>query len=234
MVLGVDQSGKDTKSLIQINVQGPSEESPSKEGAPPVPEPQDAPIFKQIDYSHLKPTDVIVITTGYARANMWLEWLAAEAREHMKGSFVACAAARLNLYTEPGPVHPEDKDGYRCLMGLTREAAPENCLELATVYPLICNNKPKKAFTPVRGPPHSYPCYDLRTLNKFPINNYGVISPDWCNHMLKLDTSEVGQWARSDLFWLCGTGLHVRLRAGATAVCALVRLVTPVSLSGTR
>lgn len=233
LVVGVDQTGTDTKSLIQINVQLPPDRPITRKGTPTA-ELQEEVVVKQIDYSHLCSTDVIAITTGYAGVNLWLEWLAAEAREHMNGSCVACAAARPNLHTEPGPVHPEDKEGYSCLLGLTRGSEPINCQKLAAVYPPISNETRPPAFTPVRGPPNAYPCFNFST-TKGPLTyDYGEISPDWCNHSLELSTSEVGSWARAGLFWFCGTGLHVRLRLDAKGVCALVRLITPVSLIGTR
>lgn len=92
LILGVEQGGTATKSILQINVRHP----------PPItrtdialtPKPHVLSIVRRLEFSHIGPTDVIALATGYSDRNLWLEWLAAEAQKHMNASCVACASAR--------------------------------------------------------------------------------------------------------------------------------------------
>ena len=57
------------------------------------------------DYFRLKPKDLIKRATGFKDSNLWLDWVAQNAREQHVSDCVACASARPRLFTEPAPLH---------------------------------------------------------------------------------------------------------------------------------
>lgn len=52
------------------------------------------------DYSRLELKDLIERVTGFKDSNLWLDWVAQNAREQHVSDYVACALARPRLSTE--------------------------------------------------------------------------------------------------------------------------------------
>uniref|UniRef100_A0AAY5L3N3 Uncharacterized protein n=1 Tax=Esox lucius TaxID=8010 RepID=A0AAY5L3N3_ESOLU len=111
LVLGVEHAGTDTKAFIKINIRVPTTSSPVVAVTGTV----DTSAGKvqpgevvEVDYTKLKPLEVIEKATGYHESNIWLDWMLQNAKEQDLGDCVACAAARPQLYTEPAPLYSED------------------------------------------------------------------------------------------------------------------------------
>ncbi|XP_056911029.1 uncharacterized protein LOC130537915 [Takifugu flavidus] len=235
LVLGVDITGYDPMGLIKIHlkatttVQGRGGDEPPKDEN--MRESNSSQRVRTLNYSALKPIDIIQISTGTGTDNVWLDWLASEAKDKIEGECIACAAGRPHLFTEPAPLHFDDTWGCQCMMALTRENTPINCTQLATIYPPISDKSTVGPFKPRRGEPNRYVCLISITGRS---REYGEIAEDWCNQTIKGDASQIGSLARAGLFWYCGRGLHTKMQAGANGRCAMVRLATPVTLIGNR
>uniref|UniRef100_A0A3Q3N1L2 Uncharacterized protein n=1 Tax=Mastacembelus armatus TaxID=205130 RepID=A0A3Q3N1L2_9TELE len=234
--LGVDISGKDPLELIRVNFLDPPPNKNTSLLSLPVPAPSSEPnstiIDKVIavDYSTLKPLDIMELATGYSEENLWLSWMVQNAKEQPVGDCVACASARPHLRTEPSPLFPEDEWGYGCMIGLTRAATPANCTTLASIFPPIDNKIKTGPFTPDKGN-GSYVCFTIT--HPSPSVALGQIPWDWCNHTLS--GSVLGSWARAGLYYYCGgRRLLVRLPPAGVGICAMVRLSAPLVLVGNR
>lgn len=185
-----------------------------------------------VDYTQLKPVEVIERATGYKDSNLWLDWIIQNAKEQQVGDCVACATAQPHLFTEPAPLHPEDTWGFNCMIGLTQQATPTNCTTLASIFPPIDNNTKIGPFSPRHS---NYTCFNFTATTA--TRNYGNIEMDWCKTTLR-DThnrARVGQWARAGLYYYCGGNrLFVRIPQTAIGTCAMVRLGVPLVLIGDR
>lgn len=123
MVIGVDVSGTDPFGVIRVNLVNPKPKlvtgnsvmnktgqlgnrslvlGPNMQGT------QGRKVLT-VDYTRLKPQDLIERATGFSDSNLWLDWVAQNAREQHVSDCVACASARPRLFTEPAPLYPEDK-----------------------------------------------------------------------------------------------------------------------------
>lgn len=139
-MLGVETTGTDPKGLIKVNFLNKAKTIHSvsnhshcfanltgqrgnecESGMPEEPGPRDGRVVA-VDYTRLKPQDLIERATGFSDSNLRLDWMAQNAREQKVSNCVACASARPRLFTEPAPLHPEDKWGYDCMLRMTREA----------------------------------------------------------------------------------------------------------------
>lgn len=102
-----------------------------------------------VDYTRLTPQDLIERATGFSDSNLWLDWIADQAREQRVSDCVACASARPRLFTEPAPLHPEDAWGFQCMLRLTREAVSSGeCTTLSSLFPSIGNRTRTGPFIP--------------------------------------------------------------------------------------
>ncbi|XP_040014539.1 uncharacterized protein LOC120807008 [Xiphias gladius] len=242
-VLGVEISGRDPQALIKVNflpaatptqtpLISPATAAPGKRGA------SDNSVssrIETIDYSQLKPLEVIRMATGYSDDNLWLKWVTQTAKEQGMGNCVACASGRPQLVTVPAPLFPSDSWGYNCMTGLTKNR-DENCFTLASLFPPISNDTAVGPFTPNKGN-GSYVCFNFTTPrcnvthNRMPRNFLlGQVDASWCGHIRSGE--EIGVWARGGLYYYCGRDLHVRIRAHGYGLCAMVRLRTPLILVG--
>uniref|UniRef100_A0AAY5K8F6 Envelope glycoprotein n=1 Tax=Esox lucius TaxID=8010 RepID=A0AAY5K8F6_ESOLU len=234
LVLGVEHAGTDTKAFIKINIRVPTTSSPAVAVTGTVDtlagKVQPGEVV-EVDYTKLKPLEVIEKATGYHESNIWLDWMLQNAKEQDLGDCVACAAARPQLYTEPAPLYSEDPWGYQCMLALTHSASPVNCITLARVFPPIANDTRTGPFTPHKGE-GGYTCF--RFTSQKPVVNVGEIPLQWCNGTIQ-SRSIIGPWARSGLYYYCGgTRLLVRIPTGTQGVCAMVRLAAPLVLIGDR
>lgn len=227
--IGVNIWGKDPQTMVQINIIKPNATLNNETvKALPIKNPKNEVV--EIDYTKLKPEDIIEKATGYGENNLWLEWITTTAREQGLDDCVGCANARPRLHTEPAPLHPEDKWGYDCMLALTREAKPNNCSTLATIFPPITNRSKTGPFTPQRA---NYTCFNITRSS--PTSNLGEISSDWCSQTVIDNGTQIGLWARAGLYYYCGDRrLFTRIPEGAKGVCAMVRLGAPIALVGER
>ncbi|XP_028972614.2 uncharacterized protein LOC114830056 [Esox lucius] len=189
LVLGVEHAGTDTKAFIKINIRVPTTSSPVVAVTGTV----DTSAGKVqpgevvgVDYTKLKPLEVIEKATGYHESNIWLDWMLQNAKEQDLGDCVACAAARPQLYTEPAPLYSEDPWGYQCMLALTHSASPVNCITLARVFPPIANDTRTGPFTPHKGG-GGYTCF--RFTSQKPVVNVGEIPLQWCNVTIQSSSS---------------------------------------------
>lgn len=156
----------------------------------------------------MKPQDLIERATGFSDSNLWLDWVAQNAREQHVSDCVACATARPCLFTEPAPLYPEDEWGFNCMMRLTREAVSTgNCTILSSLFPPIDK---RTQVGPFISKPNNYTCFKFsKNTVKFTL---GEIDSSWCNITLKGRTTNnvsdpntiIGTWARSGLYYYCG------------------------------
>lgn len=113
----------------------------------------------QVDYTKLKPRQLMSRATGYIDSNLWLDWLIVNAKEQNVSDCVACAATRPHLFTEPAPLPPEDSWGFDCMLRLTRRAASTGkCAPLSALFPPIDNNTVPGPFTPRKT---NYTCFNF-------------------------------------------------------------------------
>lgn len=264
LVVGVETVGVDPKRLIKVNflgkhniVQSVRKEtathvtfnpinsvtsftgqkgSGSSEAVPEEQEPNGRRVLS-VDYSTLKPRDLIERATGFSDSNIWLDWMAQNAREQKLFNCVACASARPRLFTEPAPLHPEDQWGYNCMLRMTREVVNSgNCTVLSSLFPPIHKYTQVGPFMPRKD---NYTCFKFST-DKVKYN-LGEIDPSWCSvtHLGRTTnnvsdaTTLIGTWARSGLYYYCGhKTLLVRVPLGSVGTCAMVRLGAPLMLIG--
>lgn len=161
-----------------------------------------------VDYTQMKPQDLIERATGFSDSNLWLDWVAQNAREQHVSDCVACATARPCLFTKPAPLYPEDEWGFNCMMRLTREAVSTGkCTILSSLFPPIDKRTQVGPFIPK---PNNYTCFKFSTNTvKFTL---GDIDSSWRNITLKGRTTNnvsdpntiIGTWARSELYYYCG------------------------------
>ncbi|XP_072560500.1 uncharacterized protein [Paramormyrops kingsleyae] len=238
ILLGVDQSGKDPWGVVSILFVDPPQTAPQPTRGPtmaqittPVQGTNDT-IVLQVDYTRLNPLDILELATGYKNGNIWLAWIAQNAREQQMEGCVACASARPQLYTEPAPLHPSDAWGYACMLALTREATPGDCTTLASLFPPIDNRTKVGPFTPRPGKAE-YLCFSFAGTGP----RVGDIPSEWCRDIIYNGSRNnyIGHWARSGLYWFCGRDkLLVRMPLSGHGVCAMVRLMAPLVLIGER
>uniref|UniRef100_A0AAY5E916 Uncharacterized protein n=1 Tax=Electrophorus electricus TaxID=8005 RepID=A0AAY5E916_ELEEL len=106
----------------------------------------------KIDYTQLRPEEVLALATGYTESNLWVDWTMQQARDQHLSECVACAAARPELITTHAPLYASaDPNGYACMLALTHLAEPENCNTLSENFPPIDNLTKTGPFTPVKG-----------------------------------------------------------------------------------
>ncbi|KAL4009161.1 hypothetical protein ACER0C_003013 [Sarotherodon galilaeus] len=259
LVIGVDVSGTDPIGVIRINLVNPKPRpvihmtnnvinsvtnitgkggDGSPTATPEEHEPKGGRVLS-VDYTRLKPQDLIERATGFSDSNIWLDWVAQNAKEQQVSNCVACASARPRLFTEPAPLYPEDKWGYDCMLRLTREAVSTgNCSILASLFPPIDK---QTQVGPFRTRKDNYTCFKFST-DKMRYK-LGEIDPSWCSVTLtgrttniRNDSSTViGTWARSGLYYYCGQKtILVRVPMGSVGTCAMVRLGAPLMLIGNK
>lgn len=148
---------------------------------------------------------------------------------------VACAAGRPTLITSPAPLHPDiDHEGYTCLINLTKTTTlPDNgsemCRNLAKCYPHYKTKPNSTTFRPVKG---KYVCFKRNHTNPWVI--MGEIPEDWCDVTISDDIT-VGSEPRAGLWWYCGgTTLLMSMQIKSQGRCAMVRLVSLITLIGLR
>lgn len=106
--LGVEVSGYNPIACFSIHIRPP----PALEIQPSA-APRNGTLFDNpdsdgnhviaVDYTKLKPEQLIERATGHGDDNMWLSWLVEAAREAQLSNCVACAAARPKLITQNQP-----------------------------------------------------------------------------------------------------------------------------------
>uniref|UniRef100_A0A3B3Q372 Uncharacterized protein n=1 Tax=Paramormyrops kingsleyae TaxID=1676925 RepID=A0A3B3Q372_9TELE len=230
-LLGVDQSGKDPWGIVSILFVDPPKTAPQPTRWPtmaqvttPFQVTNDT-IVLQVDYTRLNPLDILELATGYKNGNIWLAWIAQNAREQQMEGCVACASARPQLYMEPAPLHPSDAWGYACMLALTREATPVDCTTLASLFPPIDNRTKAGAFTPRPGKAE-YLCFIFAGTGP----HVGDIPNEWCHDIIDNGSSDnyIEHWAHFGVYWFCGRDkLLVRMPLSGHVVCAMVRLMVP-------
>ncbi|MGL5036514.1 MAG: hypothetical protein ACRC6F_02005, partial [Aeromonas sp.] len=89
VTLGVELTGKDAMGLIKINILNPEE----TKNITPVAVASAVPGVIGVDYTKLKPEDIIEKATGYGETNLWLDWLINTAKEQKLDDCIACAGA---------------------------------------------------------------------------------------------------------------------------------------------
>uniref|UniRef100_A0A669EJ41 Uncharacterized protein n=1 Tax=Oreochromis niloticus TaxID=8128 RepID=A0A669EJ41_ORENI len=252
LVIGADVSGTDPIGLIRINLVNPMSNNVTNfgtnitgkggDGLPTATPEEHEPKGRRVltvDYTRLKPQDLIERATGFSDSNLWLDWVAQNAKEQQVSNCVACASARPRLFTEPAPLYPEDKWGYECMLRLTREAVSTgNCSILASLFPPIDKQTQVGPFRPRKD---NYTCFKFST-DKVRYT-LGDIDPSWCSVTLTGRTTNmknhsntlIGNWARSGLYYYCGQRtLLVRVPLGSVGTCAMVRLGAPLTLIGNK
>lgn len=133
LVIGVDVTGTDPSGVIRVNLVDPKSNqftessitAPIDQTVTPgtvAQKEQESKgrVLRTTDYSRLEPKDLIERATGFRDSNLWLDWVAQNAREQHVSDCVACASARSRLFTEPTPLHLDDEWGYDCMLQLTR------------------------------------------------------------------------------------------------------------------
>uniref|UniRef100_A0A669DLH2 Uncharacterized protein n=1 Tax=Oreochromis niloticus TaxID=8128 RepID=A0A669DLH2_ORENI len=252
LVIGVDVSGTDPIGVIRINLVNPMSNNVTNfvtnitgkggDGSPTATPEEHEPKGRRVltvDYTRLKPQDLIERATGFSDSNLWLDWVAQNAREQQVSNCVACASARPRLFTEPAPLYPGDKWGYDCMLRLTREAVSTgNCSILASLFPPIDKQTQVGPFRPKKD---NYTCFKFSTdKTRYTL---GDIDPTWCSvtitgrttNMKNHSTTLIGNWARSGLYYYCGQRtLLVRVPLGSVGTCAMVRLGAPLTLIGNK
>lgn len=126
---------------------------------------------------------------------------------------------------DPGPLHPEDPAGSACIQALTKTSYPSNCREYALLYPPADNNSRPISFTPYRGDPGRYICFNF-TGNV----DLGSVPEYWCNSTLSSNSSLIGSMAHAGIFWYCGKQLLPNIPLHFTGTCTLIRLVAPLTI----
>uniref|UniRef100_A0AAZ1WXB9 Uncharacterized protein n=1 Tax=Oreochromis aureus TaxID=47969 RepID=A0AAZ1WXB9_OREAU len=208
----------------------------SSNAVPEEREPKDKRVLS-VDYSRLKPQDLIERATGFSDSNIWLDWMAQNTREQKVSNCVACASARPRLFIEPAPLHPEDQWGYDCMLRMTREGVNTgNCTVLSSLFPPIDKQTKVGPFMPRKD---NYTRFRFSTDKvKYKV---GEIDPSWCSVTQTGRTSNnvsdaatlIRTWARSGLYYYCGhKTLLVRVPLGSVGTCAMVRLGAPLTLIG--
>uniref|UniRef100_A0A3B1KKF2 Uncharacterized protein n=1 Tax=Astyanax mexicanus TaxID=7994 RepID=A0A3B1KKF2_ASTMX len=240
LTLGVSITGTDPLGVIKVRVLSTPPKHLPKAGATPSPNdnattPDGAvPTLVGSDYSTWTPEDILRLTMGYSNDNLWLTWIAGQAREAGMEGCVACAEARPPLYLSTAPLYPNaDPIGFSCLIKMTRMATPPNCTTLSTIFPVIPNNTGSGPFqVPKTG---NFTCFRRTKGNvTHPPQILGEIQSSWC-HTIFTDTSNnsVGEWARAGLYYYCGgSSLLLRLPIWSKGLCAMVRLLSPITLFG--
>ncbi|XP_026046202.1 uncharacterized protein LOC113035110 [Astatotilapia calliptera] len=210
--------------------------SGSSEATPEEHEPRERRVVS-VDYTTLKPQDLIERATGFSDSNIWLDWMAQNAREQKVANCVACASARPRLFIEPAPLYPDDQWGYDCMLRMTRGAVNTgNCTVLSSLFPPIGKLTQVGPFMPRKD---NYTCFTFSTDKvKYRL---GEIDPSWCSVTQTGRTTNnvsdaatlIGTWARSGLYYYCGhRTLLVRVPLGSVGTCAMVRLGAPLMLIG--
>ncbi|KAL4008993.1 hypothetical protein ACER0C_002845 [Sarotherodon galilaeus] len=211
LVIGVDVSGTDPTGVIRVNLVNskpkPVLETPATNSTGnwgnkslTVAREEQKRRVLMVDYTRLKPQDLIKRATGFSDSNLWLDWVAQNAKEQQVSNCVACASARPRLFTEPAPLYPEDKWGYECMLRLTREAVSTgNCSILASLFPPIDKQTQVGPFRPKKD---NYTCFKFSTDRvRYKL---GEIDPSWCAVTLTGRTTNnrtdpstlIGNWAR--------------------------------------
>lgn len=244
LIIGVDVSGSDPIGLLRVNLVDAKPGSRlhgSDKATNSVTNRTgrggDGRRVLTVDYTRLRPQDLIERATGFSDSNLWLDWVAQNAREQKVSNCVACASARPRLFIEPAPLHPEDPWGYGCMLRMTREAVSTgNCTMLSSLFPPIDKYSRAGPFTPRKD---NYTCFKFSTDRvKYRL---GEIDPSWCSltqtgrttNNASADTTVIGIWARSGLYYYCGEKtLLVRVPLGSVGTCAMVRLGAPLMLIG--
>ncbi|XP_062413603.1 uncharacterized protein LOC134105111 isoform X2 [Pungitius pungitius] len=222
--LGLERTGEDAQGILQLVFVDPPASRP---GRPTPPPDRQGALAMAIDYSQLKPLDILEQATGYKDDNLWLRWLSQNAVEHGQGNCIACASGRPQLTTEPAPLHPEDAWGYNCMLGLTRQATPPKCTTLASLFPPIHNKTKPGPFTPYRGEPRRYQCFNFTHTS--PTINVGQVPADWCN--ITTRGTLIGVWARAGLYYYCGgQRLLSRIQTKTIGRCAMIQLAVPLTM----
>ncbi|KAG9275079.1 hypothetical protein AMEX_G9555 [Astyanax mexicanus] len=240
LTLGVSITGTDPLGMLKVRVLNtPPKHLPTAGATPPPNEnsttPDGAvPTLVGSDYSTWTPEDILRLTMGYSNDNLWLTWIAGQAREAGMEGCVACAEARPPLYLSTAPLYPNtDPIGFSCLIQMTRVATPPNCTTLSSIFPVIPNNTGSGPFqVPKTG---NFTCFRRTKGNvTHPPQLLGEIQSSWC-HTIFTDTSNnsVGDWARAGLYYYCGSStLLLRLPIWSKGLCAMVRLLSPITLFG--
>ncbi|KAL3978873.1 hypothetical protein ACER0C_019935 [Sarotherodon galilaeus] len=241
LVIGVDVIGTDPSGLIRVNLVEPiitlADQTITSGAVAQKEQELKEKLLVTSDYTRLKPQDLIERATGFKDSNLWLDWVAQNAREQHVSDCVACAAARPRLFTEPAPLHLEDKWGYECMLQLTRSAVTTgNCTLLSRLFPPVSKQTTVGPFMPKQD---NYTCFKFSTDNeKYKV---GEIDPTWCAVTLQGRTTNnvsdpntiIGTWARSGLYYYCGEStLLARVPLGSVGTCAMVRLGAPLMLIG--
>uniref|UniRef100_A0A3B1IVS4 Envelope glycoprotein n=1 Tax=Astyanax mexicanus TaxID=7994 RepID=A0A3B1IVS4_ASTMX len=186
------------------------------------------------DYSTWTTEQIVKLSTGFEGSNLWIKWINAQAREANMDGCVACAAARPALFLGPAPLFPtEDPIGFQCMINLTRMANPANCTVLSNIFPVIANNTGSGPFQiPDSG---NFTCFNHTAGDetKNP-KHLGNINPNWCRTIFNGDSGNfIGPWARAGLYYYCGgSTLLLRLPMRSQGLCAMVRLISPITMYG--
>lgn len=164
----------------------------------------------EADYTKQKPRQLIYMATGYRDSYLWLEWLIQNSQEQNVSHCLACAVARPHLFTEPAPLYPEDRWGFKCMLRLTREAVSKgNCTTLASLFPPIDNKTVLGPFIPRKA---NYTCFNF-TVSGLSNHEHDAIEirADWCVEVYPVrgnasrnNDTYIGSWARSVLYYYYG------------------------------
>uniref|UniRef100_A0A3P8VDI6 Uncharacterized protein n=1 Tax=Cynoglossus semilaevis TaxID=244447 RepID=A0A3P8VDI6_CYNSE len=233
LFLGVEQSGTDPKGLIRLVIYNETQKTTiaasNTSSIATLSIPTKGIEVMAVDYTKLTTEDIMQLATGYTTENLWLKWIMNTAKEHNASNCIASASARLQLFTEPSPLYPNDTWGYNCMIRLTHEASPINCTTLASIFPPVSNKIKTGAFTPFKGK-GNYTCFNHTSTDAK--LNIGNIDLTWCTKVK--NGRDLGPWGRAGLYHsiiYCGDQrLLIRIPPKTVGVCALVRLGAPLAL----
>ncbi|XP_061901599.1 uncharacterized protein LOC133648983 [Entelurus aequoreus] len=231
VVLGVEQAGTDPKGIIKINILERALTTFAPSVAPKVPLHLGdvTKALTSVYTNDITTEDLVALTLGAGAGNLWLRWMTSMAKSQNLGDCVACSAGRPFPHTYPAPFKLTDINGSNCLISLFSEPTPPGCDLLASVYPPVDNST---RLLPFVAQKLNYTCFQFKGPSSSP-NKLGDINPSWCTTLI--DGSRIGPWARADLFWYCGEHrLYIRIPKSSVGLCAMVRLVTPLTLVGTK
>lgn len=161
-VLGVDQSGTDSKGLIKLTLLNPpppptTTSAPKTDPAPTYP----TSVHSQggvtvFDLENVDPQEMLALATGYQDNNLWIEWLLATVGSVGMTDCAACASARPLLITTPVQINPsQDPNGFHCLLVMNMSPHPANCSLLSNLFPPGLNETTPPLYTVTIG---NYTC----------------------------------------------------------------------------
>lgn len=160
------------------------------------------------------------VTTGVSgHSNNWL-FLREQATGVIKSDCVVCMGPRPILRVVPASVNSS------CIKNLMSNTNPKaECAIWDKSFPNTKIEKKKTIFSK-KVAPGNFSCVNITGTGE----KLGNLSAEWCSYTQDVDET-FQPVSRSDIWWWCGDGrLFDRLPLNITGYCALVSLLTPVSV----